>query len=86
VFVKGNSGKMLYELYLYGWELGLKTTYYLRTLGLSQIEKATLDAQIYGLTQKRDHGKLDTENGNGHQVTPQPKLCKINDPTCEACQ
>ncbi|MFP4302656.1 MAG: hypothetical protein ACLFQZ_11565, partial [Spirochaetaceae bacterium] len=34
-------------------EMGLKTTYYLRTLGASQIEKSTLDASKYGYTQKR---------------------------------
>jgi len=81
VFVKGNSGKLLYDLYLYAWELGLKTTYYLRTLGVTQIEKSTLDAK-YGLTQKRDNGRLDEPTIKEEPV----KLCRLNDPTCEACQ
>jgi ribonucleoside-diphosphate reductase alpha chain len=55
VFVKGTSGRKLSEVYLTAWRLGLKTTYYLRTLAASQIEKSTLDASKYGFTQKRDH-------------------------------
>ena len=37
----GVSGKTLSNVYLTAWRMGLKTTYYLRTLGASQIEKAT---------------------------------------------
>ena len=33
----------------------MKTTYYLRTLGATQIEKSTLDAKKYGYTQKREY-------------------------------
>jgi ribonucleoside-diphosphate reductase alpha chain len=54
VFMKGVSGKKLEAIYMTAWELGLKTTYYLRSLGASQIEKSTLDAKKYGYTQKRD--------------------------------
>ncbi|MGB0424468.1 MAG: hypothetical protein ACPGED_09095, partial [Flavobacteriales bacterium] len=34
------SGKKVSDMYQFGWEKGLKTTYYLRTLGASNIEKA----------------------------------------------
>ena len=34
------SGKKLDEIYKLAWKRGLKTTYYLRTLGASQAEKA----------------------------------------------
>ncbi|MFW6212373.1 MAG: ribonucleoside-diphosphate reductase subunit alpha [Spirochaetota bacterium] len=54
VFMRGASGKKLHDIYTAAWECGLKTTYYLRTLGASQIEKSTLDAKKYGYTQKRD--------------------------------
>jgi len=54
VFMKGASGKQMHDAYLYAWTAGLKTTYYLRTLAASQIEKSTLDASKYGFTQKRD--------------------------------
>ena len=43
------SGKMLNEMYLMAWETGLKTTYYLRTLGATQIEKSTVDINKFGL-------------------------------------
>lgn len=42
IFFSGTSGQELSELYLYAWEAGLKTTYYLRTLGASQVEKSTV--------------------------------------------
>ncbi len=53
VFIKGTSGKRLSETYIAAWKMGLKTTYYLRSLAASQIEKSTLDAKKYGFTQKR---------------------------------
>ena len=52
--MKGVSGKKLNDIYMTAWKAGLKTTYYLRTLGASQIEKSTLDANKFGFTQKRD--------------------------------
>ncbi len=76
VFIRGKSGKLLSELYMYAWKKGLKTTYYLRTLGASQIEKSTLDASKFGFTQKREYA-----NNNG-----QPKACSLDNPDCEACQ
>jgi ribonucleoside-diphosphate reductase alpha chain len=36
--------KVLSHMYRYAWHAGLKTTYYLRTLGASSIEKATVQA------------------------------------------
>ena len=54
--MQGTSGKILSEIYIQAWELGLKTTYYLRTLAASQIEKATLGSN-YGFTQKRENHK-----------------------------
>ena len=56
VFLRGTSGKKLHEVYTTAWRMGLKTTYYLRSLGASQIEKSTLDAAKYGFTQKRGSG------------------------------
>ncbi len=44
IFYGGTSGRVLSELYQYAWGLGLKTTYYLRTLGASRIEKSTVDS------------------------------------------
>ena len=36
------SGRKLHEMYLLAWKKGLKTTYYLRCLGASQVEKSTI--------------------------------------------
>jgi ribonucleoside-diphosphate reductase alpha chain len=45
IFYAGTSGKEISDLYLYAWELGVKTTYYLRTLAASQVEKSTINTQ-----------------------------------------
>lgn len=41
LFYKGTSGREIGDMYMYAWDMGLKTTYYLRTLAASGIEKAT---------------------------------------------
>ncbi len=59
VFIKGSSGKQLNDIYMHAWESGLKTTYYLRSLAVSQIEKSTLNVDRYGYTQKRDYAAVE---------------------------
>ena len=41
LFIKTTSGKKLGEIYMYAWEKGLKTTYYLRTKGATQITRSS---------------------------------------------
>src|SRR6185437_14306715 len=43
------DGKQLSEMYLFAWEKGLKTTYYLRSLAATQVEKSTTDVNRRGL-------------------------------------
>ncbi|MFP4189091.1 MAG: ribonucleoside-diphosphate reductase subunit alpha, partial [Halobacteriales archaeon] len=81
VFFPSTDGSLLDDIYKTAWRLGLKTTYYLRTLGASQIEKSTLDTEEYGKTQKRDGTDAVTDGGG-----PSEELCKVEDPTCESCQ
>lgn len=94
VFMKGVSGKLLNDIYMTAWKLGLKCTYYLRTLGASQVEKSTLDAKKYGYTQKRQYESKDVE-----EVVVAPiaaveepdivvgKACSLStDPECDVCQ
>lgn len=76
VFIKGVSGKKLDEVYRAAWHNGLKTTYYLRSLGATQIEKSTLDAKTFGFTQKREYAATEVD----------AKACSIEDPSCESCQ
>lgn len=64
------SGKKLDVLYRMAWLRGLKTTYYLRSMGASNAEKSTVN-----------DGKL-----NAVKVDTAPKACSIDDPDCEACQ
>jgi ribonucleoside-diphosphate reductase alpha chain len=54
IFYSGTSGKILSEIYQYAWALGLKTTYYLRTMGASRIEKSTVNMAKFGGTSKTD--------------------------------
>ncbi len=92
IYFKGTSGKQLADVYLMGWHMGLKTTYYLRTMAASAIEKSTID-----INKKAVSGIV------GGIPAPQPlyaqpiesepvqlvngvKACKIDDPDCEACQ
>ena len=94
VFMQGVSGKKLSEIYTAAWKLGLKTTYYLRTLAASQIEKSTLDANKFGYTQKREYQKIEEkQNKEAVQASSEEKpasevgsACSIMDPDCEACQ
>lgn len=56
IFFSGTSGAKLSEVYQLAWQMGVKTTYYLRTLGASAIEKSTvaLEKQQLGST-VREH-------------------------------
>ncbi len=58
IFYAGSSGKDLSDIYFYAWRLGLKTTYYLRTLGASQVEKSTVSTADYGSTHTRGGAKI----------------------------
>ncbi len=53
IFFKSSSGKDLSDVYFYAWRMGLKTTYYLRTLAASQVEKSTVTTQEFGATHTR---------------------------------
>jgi ribonucleoside-diphosphate reductase alpha chain len=43
IFTTAESGKYISGVYIDAWQSGLKTTYYLRTLAATSIEKSTLD-------------------------------------------
>jgi ribonucleoside-diphosphate reductase alpha chain len=54
IYFAGTSGKELANIYEYAWKAGLKTTYYLRSLGASQVEKSTVNTAEYGATHRRN--------------------------------
>jgi ribonucleoside-diphosphate reductase alpha chain len=94
VFFPSTDGSLLDDVYKTAWRLGVKTTYYLRTLGASQIEKSTLDMAEYGRTQRRDgvgasegsaadaDERDDADDADGDDSS----LARVEDPTCDACQ
>ena len=101
VFMQGVSGKKLHDIYMAGWKLGLKTFYYLRSLGASQIEKSTLDAQKFGFTQMREYkenenvekqiSEIAKDSGVTQDDTVEldainSKSCSLENPDCESCQ
>jgi ribonucleoside-diphosphate reductase alpha chain len=79
IFTTSTSGRHIAEIYTNAWMMGLKTTYYLRTMGASSIEKATLDQQ----SRKFVEAARATVTDNATYV---PNACSMDDPTCEACQ
>jgi len=89
VFLKGVSGKLLDAVYKKAWKTGLKCTYYLRSLGASQIEKSTLDAKKFGFTQKRTYQKatdIQAIQETEKLAMQENRSCGITDPDCEVCQ
>lgn len=59
IYYRGTSGKEISDIYMAAWRLGLKTTYYMRTLAASQVEKSTLSTSEYGATHTRkDFGEI----------------------------
>jgi ribonucleoside-diphosphate reductase alpha chain len=69
------SGTKLDNLYKLAWVRGLKTTYYLRTLGATHVEKSTLA-----------DGRLNAVRKTAIDTPETSKVCSILDPHCEACQ
>ncbi len=71
IYMAGASGKKLDDTYKLAWIRGLKTTYYLRSLGATHAEKSTVTA-----------GELNAVPTE----TAQAGACVIDKPDCEACQ
>jgi ribonucleoside-diphosphate reductase alpha chain len=87
LYIAQPNGRQLSEMYLLAWEKGLKTTYYLRALAATQIEKSTTDTNRRGLQPKWMKNKSASAGIQVERDTePAPKACLINDPTCESCQ
>ncbi|MBA2350639.1 MAG: ribonucleoside-diphosphate reductase subunit alpha [Burkholderiales bacterium] len=72
IYMSGASGKKLDETYKLAWLRGLKTTYYLRTLGASHAEKST--------------GKGGELNAVSSGQARGEQFCSISSPECEVCQ
>ncbi|WP_033534986.1 ribonucleoside-diphosphate reductase subunit alpha [Bordetella trematum] len=93
IYMAGASGKKLDDTYKLAWQRGLKTTYYLRTMGATSAEKSTgrggeLNAVSAG-------GTATASVASAAPVLPEPEIvgaaCTMRpgDPgfeECEACQ
>ena len=77
------NGAKLDNLYKLAWVRGLKTTYYLRSIGATGVEKLN-DASVPMAEEKKPSIKMAT---NLLEVgSAAPKACSLLDPECEACQ
>ena len=96
IYMAGASGKKLDETYKLAWISGLKTTYYLRTMGATHAEKSTIKAgRLNAVSTQGEHqdsaSALDAAAASAKaQMASSPatdiKFCAIDDPGCEACQ
>ncbi|MEP6877293.1 MAG: ribonucleoside-diphosphate reductase subunit alpha [Nitrosospira sp.] len=83
IYIAGVSGKKLDETYKLAWLRGLKTTYYLRSLGASSAEKSTVEAgALNAVPAEGDMTAMNT----AISATADLKYCSIDNAECESCQ
>jgi ribonucleoside-diphosphate reductase alpha chain len=70
IFMNTTSGRAISDTYMNAWKMGLKTTYYLRSMGATSIEKATVDIKSQTMT---------------NPETSRPKVSVVGE-VCESCQ
>lgn len=77
------SGKKMHTMYCLAWTKGLKTTYYLRTLAATQIEKSTTDINKRGLQPRW----MKNKSASSEIIVDRekPKVCNLEE-GCESCQ
>lgn len=75
------NGKRLHDMYVLAWRKGLKTTYYLRTLAATQIEKSTLDVNRWGIQPRW----MKAKSASADIRVGRSAACSL-DAECEACQ
>jgi ribonucleoside-diphosphate reductase alpha chain len=83
LYIGNADGKKLDITYRMAWYSGLKTTYYLRSIGATSTEKSTVQ-----------QGKLNAVSSAQTEMAPQelgaaapvPTAASMEEPDCEACQ
>ena len=83
IYIASVSGKKLDETYKLAWVRGLKTTYYLRSLGATSAEKSTVQAG--SLNAVPAEGSLPAMGATAVPATD-VSFCSVDDPECESCQ
>ena len=86
------SGKKLHQMYMLAWKKGLKTTYYLRCLSATTIEKSTTDTNMRGLQprwmkNKSASSNIQVERSDAPEAPKKdkPMVCNLEE-GCESCQ
>ena len=77
LYMRAPDGRKMDNLYKLAWIRGLKTTYYLRSLGATHVEKSTLESDR--------ENKLAAVERTSVENT-EAATCSLDDPDCEACQ
>jgi ribonucleoside-diphosphate reductase alpha chain len=94
IFTATTSGKALNDIYFAAWNMGLKTTYYLRTMGASSVEKSTMDinkkmeptVEVKVAAPIAIPVPANMPSAEDLKSAAPTKACLIEDPDCEACQ
>jgi len=97
IYMAGASGKKLDETYKLAWLRGLKTTYYLRTIGATSAEKSTVSRGQLNSVSSSSAGSMNAAPAgqsdsiaSSDAMMAEPatdmKFCSIDNPDCEACQ
>jgi ribonucleoside-diphosphate reductase alpha chain len=96
LYMAGASGKKLDETYKLAWLRGLKTTYYLRTMAATHVEKSTVKAGALNAVSSLSAPAAVMAPATVEAAAPMAlevavpatdiKFCAIDDPGCEACQ
>ena len=77
LYMREPDGKKMDNLYKLAWIRGLKTTYYLRSLGATHVEKSTLEGG-------RENRLAAVERASVENA--EAAMCNLDDADCEACQ
>ncbi|MEX3606262.1 MAG: ribonucleoside-diphosphate reductase subunit alpha [Burkholderia sp.] len=92
IFMVGASGKKLDEIYKFAWVRGLKTTYYLRTMAATHVEKSTVaHGALNAVPSSGGMGGGVAGSAQGAPIEAAGSVCTMrpDDPgfeECEACQ
>jgi ribonucleoside-diphosphate reductase alpha chain len=85
IYMAGASGRRLDETYRLAWLRGLKTTYYLRTVGATHAEKSTVHPGALNAVSMAGGAAMSASEAIAVPATD-AQFCSIDNPDCEACQ
>ncbi|NIC07622.1 ribonucleoside-diphosphate reductase subunit alpha [Billgrantia bachuensis] len=73
LYIKGVSGKKLDVTYRMAWFRGLKTTYYLRALGATSVEKSTVERGTLNAVSNQASGSAPAPQAQSAPTTREPR-------------